>query len=360
MKAPIELDPRAASGPTCFLSCDGTMNESTPLHARDTAALVAGYKAMVQARMFDEKAIALQRTGRLGTYASCLGQEAVGVGVAQLMQESDVFLPSFREHAAQLCRGVTLLELFLYWGGDERGSDFAVARRDFPVSIPVASHLLHAVGVALAFKLRGEPNVAVAVAGDGATSKGDFYEAINMAGVWNVPAVFVINNNQWAISVPREEQTAADTLAQKAVAAGLPGEQVDGNDLVAVREAMDRAMSRARAGEGASVLECVTYRLGDHTTADDASRYRDPDQVSLHWQDEPISRLRAYLMHQRAWSKEEERNLIETCRQQIETSSEAYLAAEAQDISEIFTNQFEELPDELRRQKASLIQLEGT
>ncbi|MGI9424260.1 MAG: thiamine pyrophosphate-dependent enzyme, partial [Hyphomicrobiaceae bacterium] len=156
---------------TRYLYCDGTLRETAPSHAKQLSALVDGYKAMARARMFDEKAIALQRTGRIGTYASCLGQEAVGVGVAQVMQEHDVLLPSFREHAAQLYRGVSILELLRYWGGDERGSNFAVAQRDFPVSIPVASHFPHAVGVALAFKLRGEPRVAVAIAGDGATSK---------------------------------------------------------------------------------------------------------------------------------------------------------------------------------------------
>ena len=167
------------------------------------------------------------------------------------MRPEDVLLPSYRETGALLCRGVSLVELLLYWGGDERGSDFAGPRADFPVAVPIASQCLHATGAAYAFKLRREPRVAVCVCGDGATSNGAFYEAINSAGVWRVPAVFVINNNQWAISMPRSAQSATATLAQKAIAAGIPGEQVDGNDVIAVRHLVERAIERARSGEGA-------------------------------------------------------------------------------------------------------------
>src|SRR6516162_10010411 len=261
---------------------------------------------MVLTRMFDAKAVALQRTGWLGTYASSLGQEAVGVGLAAAMRPDDVLLPSFREHGAQIWRGVSLKELFLYWGGDERGNDFAGPREDFPNCVPVGSHASHAVGVALAFRLRGEPRAAVCVFGDGATSKGDVAEALNMAGVWKVPAVFVINNNGWAISVPRERQSAAATLAQKAIAAGMPGEQVDGNDVIAVRMVAERALARARRGEGPSLIEAVTYRLSDHTTADDASRYRDDAEVSRHWPEEPVARLRNYLIKVGVWGREKE------------------------------------------------------
>jgi 2-oxoisovalerate dehydrogenase E1 component alpha subunit len=358
MAASFEANPEMLSEPTRFLGSDGKLVEPAPQPAADQGDLVAGYKAMVRARSFDEKAIALQRTGRLGTYASCLGQEAVGVGVAQMMKDCDVFLPSFREQAAQLCRGVTMQELLLYWGGDERGSDSAQARSDFPVCIPVASHLPHAVGVALAFKIRREPRVAVTIAGDGATSKGDFYEALNMAGVWRAPVVFVINNNQWAISLRRSDQSAASTLAQKAVAAGLPGEQVDGNDLIAVRHAVHQAMARAREGRGATLLECVTYRLSDHTTADDASRYREAGEVGPHWKEEPVTRLRAYLVEQGAWSKADERELIEACRLQIEEAVEAYLAIPPQGITSIFDHMFSELPADLRQQRQTAISME--
>ena len=187
----------------CVIDRDGKLVGPMPEFAREPAELLRLYRTLVLTRTFDTKAIALQRTGRLGTYASSLGQEAVSVGAAAAMEKSDVFVPSFREHGGQLWRGVTLKELFLYWGGDERGNDFAGPREDFPNCVPVASQAPHAVGIALAFRLRGERRAAVCVFGDGATSKGDVAEALNMAGVWKVPAVFVVNNNAWAISVPR-------------------------------------------------------------------------------------------------------------------------------------------------------------
>lgn len=354
-----QLHSPAPSAERRFLTIDGTLIADAGQAAMATDDLVAGYRALLRARTFDEKAIALQRTGRLGTYASCLGQEAVGVGVAQMMADEDVLLPSFREHAAQLVRGVTMTELLLYWGGDERGSDFERPRHDFPVCIPVASHFPHAVGVALAMKMRGEQRVAVAVAGDGATSKGDFYEAINMAGIRETPVVFVICNNQWAISVPRAMQTGAETLAQKSIAAGLPGDRVDGNDLIAVRDAMHGALERARSGGGASMVECVTYRLGDHTTADDASRYRDPEEVAPHWKEEPVARLRNYLVACGAWTKDDERSLIEACREEAEAAVEAYLATPPQEPQTMFDHLFEVLPAGLEDQRRSVLSVGG-
>ena len=337
-----------------YLGPDGSLEPGAPPASRDNALLLQLYRAMVLTRTFDAKAVNLQRTGRLGTYASSLGQEAVGVGVAAAMQAEDVLLPSFREHGAQLWRGVTLTELFLYWGGDERGSNFAGPRQDFPVSVPVGSQTLQATGVALAMKLKHEPRVAVSVLGDGATSKGDFYEAINLAGVWQVPAVFVIANNQWAISVPRSAQTAADTLAQKAVAAGIRGEQVDGNDVIAVRQAVLEAVARARAGQGPSVIEAVTYRLTDHTTADDASRYRDDAAVSAHWNEEPILRLRQRLLTTRAWDKGAEEHLLEDCGGEVAKAAEAYLALPPEPPEAMFNYLYAELPQSLAAQRASL------
>ncbi len=250
---------------TGFLDANGEAVSPLPAFAHEREELATLYRAMVLTRTFDAKAIALQRTERLGTYASSLGQEAVAVGAAAAMQASDLLVPSFREHGAQLWRGVTLKELFLYWGGDERGNDFAGPRQDFPVCVPVGSHAPHAVGAALAFRLRGEKRAAVCMFGDGATSKGDVAEALNMAGVWKPPVVFVVSNNGWAISVPRAKQSAAAMLAQKAIAAGIAAEQVDGNDVIAVRFVVGRALERARAGGGPAVIEAITYRLSDHT-----------------------------------------------------------------------------------------------
>ncbi len=201
-------------GYTQILDKSGKLTGPLPDFAKDPENLVRLYSAMVLSRAFDAKAISLQRTGRLGTFPSAVGQEAVCVGTAAAMRESDVFLPSFREHGAQLIRGVTLVEQLLYWGGDERGSDFSGPTRDFPMAVPVGTHAPHAAGVALAMKLRGDDRAAVCLLGDGATSRGDVYEAWNISGVWSLPVVYVINNNQWAISLPRSAQTAAETLAQ--------------------------------------------------------------------------------------------------------------------------------------------------
>jgi pyruvate dehydrogenase E1 component alpha subunit len=323
-------------GSTEVLRADGSLVGELPAFAKDKDALTALYRGMVLTRAFDAKAIALQRTGRLGTYASSLGQEAVAVGVAAAMRPEDVLLPAFREQGAQLWRGVTLLELLTFWGGDERGNDFAGPREDFPVCIPVGSHAPHAVGVATAFRLRKEPRVAVCVIGDGATSKGDVYEAMNLAGVWRLPVVFVINNNQWAISVPRARQTAAATLAQKAIACGFDGEQVDGNDVIAVRWVMEQAMARAREEHIPGLVEALTYRLSDHTTADDARRYRDDAEVSERWKQEPIARLRSFMVERGMWSKADEEALLERCGREIDAAVEAYLARAPAPATDMF------------------------
>jgi 2-oxoisovalerate dehydrogenase E1 component alpha subunit len=205
------------------LTPDGDVIGAPPPIADDHERLRALYREMVRLRAFDQRAVALQRTGQLGTYAPALGQEAVGVAIGAVMRADDVLLPTYREYGAQFMRGVRMEDLLLYWGGDERGMCFTMAREDFPISVPIATHAPHATGVAYAFKLRRQPRVAVCVIGDGATSKGDFYEALNLAGVWELTVLFVVVNNRWAISVPRSAQSSAATLAQKAFAGGLPG-----------------------------------------------------------------------------------------------------------------------------------------
>src|ERR1700692_4387171 len=245
-----------------------------PQFAEDSAEVLRMYRAMTQVRVFDAKAVNLQRTGQLGTYPSSLVSEACHVGFGAPMRPEDVLAPVYREFGTQLWRGVTMTEILTYWGGDERGSDFAGPRDDFPWCVPIATQTLHAAGAAMACKVRREPRCALAYIGDGGTSEGAFYEALNLAGARALPVVFMIVNNGWAISVPLAEQTATQTLAQKAVAAGIPGVQVDGNDVFAVREGVSEALDTARRGGGPCVIEALTYRLSDHTTADDASRYR--------------------------------------------------------------------------------------
>src|SRR5438034_2207325 len=337
-----------------YLAPDGSINRPLPAFASDASLLASLYRAMVLLRSFDRKAVALQRTGRLGTYAVSLGQEAVSVGIASAMREDDVLLPSYRDNGALLWRGVKMEEILLYWGGDERGNKSSGPAQDFPFCVPVGSQAPHAAGVAYAFRLRREPRVAVCLFGDGATSKGDLWEAMNFAGVWKLPLVFVANNNQWAISVPLKLQTASATLAQKAIAAGFAGEQVDGNDVLAVRAAAEEAIAAARAGGGPRLIEAVTYRLGDHTTADDAARYRPPEEVQTRWKEEPIARLRAYLVSQKAWGKAQEEGLAAECQKEIEAAIERYLASSPRAPETMFDHLYAELPRTYASQRAQL------
>ena len=335
-----------------FFHCLDSLGEaqtSLPESAKNFKRLKELYRMMVQVRAFDQRAIALQRTGQLGTYASCLGQEAIGTAIGDVMQADDVLLPSYRETPAMLMRGVSMYELLLYWGGDERGMAYDNNQHDFPVSVPIASQAPHAVGVASAFKLRRQPRVAVCVLGDGGSSKGDFYEALNLAGAWKLPVVFVVVNNQWAISVRRETQSGAQTLAQKAIAAGIACEQVDGNDLIILRERFARAMDQARNGEPC-LIEALSYRLGDHTTADDASRYRDQQELDKHWQLEPLVRIKRYLENAGEWNDSQESDCAKRCEAELSTAVDTYLAAPAPAPESMFDCLYETLPTALEWQ----------
>src|SRR5258705_2339906 len=334
-----------------YLDAAGNLVGDPPAFAHDRDTMVSLYRAMTLSRIFDAKAIALQRTGQLGTYPSSAGQEAIGLGYASRMTGADVMLTTYREQPAQIWRGVPLAELLQFWGGDERGSDFAGPREDFPVAVLIGSQATHAVGVATAFKLRHQPRVSVCALGDGATSKGDFYESINLAGVWRLPAVFIVINNYWAISLPREKQTAAETLAQKAIAAGIPGLQIDGNDIIAARQASNEAIERARSGGGPTVIEALTYRMFDHTTADDASRYRKEELVDAAWKLDPLVRLRTYIVSQRWWTKEDEEKLIAECREKIDAAVAEYLAIPPPSPADMFDYLFETLPTSLECQR---------
>jgi len=339
-----------------YLDAEGQLvRDDLPDAAKDLKELVDLYKRMVFVRVFDGKAIALQRTGKLGTYASCLGMEAAHVAIGSAMAEDDVLAPMYREYGAQFYRGVKPREVLLYWGGDERGNDFSGPAHDFAWSVPIATQALHAAGAALAFKIRKEPRVAVSVVGDGGTSKSDFYGAINVAGAMTLPLVVVIVNNQYAISIPRKAQTGAKTLAQKGIAAGIESIQVDGNDLIAMRAALDHALKRARHGHGASLIEAVTYRLSDHTTADDARRYRSEAEVKDAWTREPLKRLKAWLIAQKAWSEKDEEAWKTECAAQVDAEVNAYLETRAQPVEAMFDYTYAELPLDLERQRADAI-----
>ncbi len=329
---------------TRYLDHLGKVEGSLPEFARDPRALVPDYRAMVLMRALDAKAIALQRTGQIGTYASTLGKEAIDAGIGAVLARDDVVLPSYRESGILFLRGVSPHRVFLYWGGDERGNVFPESPRDFPFCVPIALQLPHAAGVAYAMKVRREPRVALAICGDGATSKGDFYEALNAAGTWKLPMVAVIVNNQYAISVPRRMQSAAQTLAQKGIAAGIECEQLDGNDVIAVHDAVGRALERARAGEGPTLLEALTYRLSDHTTADDASRYRSAEELAERWKHEPILRLRNWLAENGAWSKPQEEALHREVNETVQAAVKAYLDTPPPATDQMFRHLYAHLP----------------
>ncbi|EQD41617.1 pyruvate dehydrogenase (acetyl-transferring) E1 component, alpha subunit [mine drainage metagenome] len=343
-----------------FLDAEGKLcaGVTAPALAKDHAQLLALYKQMLFVRVFDAKSVALQRTGKLGTYASSLGHEAVHVGVGSALRPEDCFAPSYREYGAQFCRGVRPREVLMYWGGDERGNDYSGPRHDFAWCVPIATQCLHAAGAALAYKLRGEPRVAVCCVGDGGSSKADFYGAINVTGAMQLPLVAVIINNQWAISVPRKSQTGAKTLAQKGIAAGLETVQVDGNDLLAVRSAMDTAIARARGGGGGTVIEAVTYRLADHTTADDARRYRDDAEVKAAWAREPMKRMRAYLIAAKIWDDAKEEAWKTECAARVDVEVNAYLESKPQPVTAMFDYTYAELPMDLAQQRAQVLAAE--
>jgi len=331
---------------TRFLDPSGQAKGDLPPFANDPEQLRAMYRWMVHTRAFDKKAVALQRTGQLGTYAACLGQEAIGVALGLAMKREDVFIPAYREYACQFIRGVKMRDILLYWGGDERGMllEGSGSPHDFPLSVPIATHIPHSIGVAYAMKYKKEKRVVVASCGDGATSKGDFYEAVSSAKVWDLPIVFLVNNNRWAISMPSERQTGAQTFAQKGIAGGLHCEQVDGNDVIAGRFVLERAIERARGGDGPSLVEALTYRLHDHTTADDARRYRSEDEVKAAWDNCPIKRMKAYLTAQKLWSDADEQKAVDEGTANAEAASQEFLKFPPQAPEAIFDHLYAKLP----------------
>ncbi|MFW0081400.1 MAG: pyruvate dehydrogenase (acetyl-transferring) E1 component subunit alpha [Coxiella endosymbiont of Haemaphysalis qinghaiensis] len=318
------------------------------------------YRQMSLTRHFDNKAVNLQRTGKIGTYPSSLGQEAVGVGMGNAMQAEDIFCPYYRDQGAYLERGIKLSEFLAYLGGDEGGNNYSnpKVKNDFPNCVPIAGQLLHAAGVAYAIKYRKQHRAVVTICGDGGTSKGDFYEAINLAGCWQLPVVFVINNNQWAISVGRDQQTSCKTLAQKSVAGGFDGWQVDGNDVIAVHYSVSKALEKARTGGGPSLIEAITYRLCDHTTADDSSRYIPSEELKMAWKHEPIARLGHYLKSQGLWSRDKEEKLQSELANEVYQIVKEFLNRSPPKPTDMFDYMYEKLPKLLKKQRDEFV-LEG-
>ncbi len=343
------LEPRFQVEYLSILDSDGTLDSALEpkLSADDLRSL---YRAMLLGRRLDERMVRLQRQGRIGTFAPIKGQEASQMGSAFTLRRQDWMVPSFRETAAMVWRGWPIEKLLLFFAGYLEGGSPAPDQHDLPVTIPVATQLPHAVGLAYAAQYRGDDVVVMTFFGDGATSEGDFHEALNMAGVWHVPVVFVCQNNQWAISVPLKKQTHSRTIAQKALAYGLPGIQVDGNDVLAVYVAAREAVERARQGQGPTLIECVTYRLGFHTTADDPSKYRSEEEVRAWERKDPLTRFRAYL---------EQRQLLEDGLEQrvdeeIAAAVRRFEAALPADPLTVFDHVYAEMPPHLAAQRAEL------
>jgi len=343
-----------------FLDAQGQIVQELPPFAHDNEEMLKMFGAMLRARTFDAKAINLQRTGKLGTYAPCLGQEATHVGVGAALQPEDSVAIVYREIGTLFWRGVRMKDVLMYWGGDERGNDFAGPKHDFPWCVPIATQTLHAAGAAMAFKIRNERRCAVAYIGDGGTSEGSFYEAINLAGAKQLPIVFMVVNNKWAISVPIEQQTAAQTLAQKAIAAGIPGMQVDGNDVIAVRECVTRAAEKARNGGGPTVIEALSYRLSDHTTADDATRYRPAGEVEEAWKSEPMIRLRKLLISRGVLDEQREQAMKNEYSREVEAAVQEYLGTPKQSTDAMFDFLFANPPRHIEEQKAVARRYAGT
>jgi pyruvate dehydrogenase E1 component alpha subunit len=343
------LEPQFAVEHLSILDSDGNLDAALEpgLSPEDLQRL---YRAMLLGRRLDERMLRLQRQGRIGTFAPIKGQEASQIGTAFTLKPVDWMVPSFRETAAMVWRGWPIEKILLLFAGYLEGGQPAPDQHDLPIAIPVATQLPHAVGLAYAIQYRGDDAVVMAYCGDGATSEGDFHEALNLAGVWHSPIVFVVQNNQWAISVPLKKQTHSRTLAQKALAYGFPGIQVDGNDVLAVYAASREAVERARAGGGPTLIECVTYRLGVHTTADDPTKYRSDEEVKAWERKDPLTRFRAYL---------EKKNLLETDLEQqvdaeIARAVEAFESTPPADPLAMFDHAYADLPPHLLAGRARM------
>jgi pyruvate dehydrogenase E1 component alpha subunit len=309
-------------------------------------------RLMLLGRRIDHKAISLQRRGKLGTYAPLSGQEAASVGSSFALDPSEDWLvPQYREQLAMLHWGLPLGTYLLQRYGHPKGAELPSPGTLYPQQVALAAHLPHAVGLAWGLRLRGEPGTVVCHFGDGASSEGDAHEAMNLAGVQKAPVVFVCQNNGWAISVPLHRQTAG-TIAARAAGVGIAGERVDGNDVLAMYAATADARARARAGDGATLLEAVTYRLGAHTTADDPTKYVDPAELEDARTRDPLTRYRTWLEGQGLWDQDREEQTVAELDELIEQAARDFDAAGPVDPSAMFDHVFAAEPPRLARQRA--------
>lgn len=332
-----------------ILDKDGVVVNKEDLPDFSKEELLELFKTMLFTRIIDERALSYQRQGRMLTYAPNTGQEGAQVGSAFAMKRSDWLVPAFRELGAWLTHGAKLKDIYLYWYGNEWGSHMPDVKI-LPVSVPIASQFQHAVGLGMSINIKKENDVVVSYVGDGGTSIGDFHESLNFASVFNTPTVFIIQNNQYAISVPRKTQTKTETLAQKALAYNMPGVLVDGNDVFAMYKATKEAIDRARNGGGPTLIEAYTYRLGAHTTSDDPTKYREDSEVE-EWKDkDPIDRLRKYLEKMDFIDEEWVEKIRKELDDEVKETFEEIEKSSDTEIEDIFKYHFEKMPPHLEEQ----------
>jgi len=309
------------------------------------------YRLMLTARRLDERCINMQRQGRIGTYGPCRGQEAAHCAATICLDPQDWVVHAFREPGSFYHRGWPLETVLKFWGGYEEGCQPPEGVNDTPIAVPIASQVPHAMGIAWAMKLRGDNHAVLCYCGDGGTSEGDFHEAMNFAGVYNLPVVFFVQNNQWAISIPREAQTRSETIAQKALAYGFDGLQLDGNDPLSVYVGTREAVDKAKSGGGPTLIEAVTYRLGVHTTADDPTKYRSDEEVEKWEKLDPIPRFRDYLVHRGVLDDKLIAEIEADVVADVAGAVERYEASRDVDPLDAFDYMFANTPEELLAQR---------
>ena len=315
--------------------------------------LIKMYRTMVLGRVADEKALQFQRQGRMLTYAPNIGQEAAQVGPMAALKDQDWLVLAFREFNAMLYKGVTLEQAFLYWYGNERGSRYADEVKVLPINVPIGSQINHAAGVAYASKLKEKDEVAIVFIGDGGTSHGEFHEGMNFAATYDLPMITIIQNNHYAISTPRHKATKAKTLAQKAIAYGIPGIQVDGNDPLAMYLAVETARKRAIKGEGPTLIEAVTYRIGPHTTSDNPKLYREDKEVEEWLKKDPITRFKNYLIDKGYWTEKDDEALHEEHKTNVLNTFKHVEETGDVELEEIFVHTYKDMTPNLKEQMQS-------
>jgi len=348
------VDRVAAADPLRILAPDGSVPDGY-VPALDDGELVAAFRLMLLSRTFDERAISLQRQGRLGTVSAVHGQEASVVGSAWALDPArDWVVPQYRELPAMLRQGYSLTRFLLYFMGNPKGNEMPPGVNLLPFQISLAAQIPHAVGLAWGLRHQGRDGVVCVYFGEGASSEGDFHESLNLAGVRCAPVVFLLQNNGWAISTPVRKQTAAPSLAARADGYGFPGELVDGNDLFAVHDAAARAVTRARAGEGPTLIESRTYRLGAHNTADDPTRYVDPAELEARRAEEPLVRLRAYLRARDLLDETAEQSMQAELGEEIAAAVAEAERSSGADPDQIFAHVYGDPPPRVSAQRAGL------